>query len=203
MAVVHLLGNGDSAPLFNDVTRRAKEKLLICNMPPFEVKDVYASIMVDFKMMKALTEGFVNLNAYRWVLGNRPKMWMEMRPDFYMKYAPNIREFYLTIPEYAENATNFNCGHMAAHYACTKLNATQLNLYGLDSIFDFNMRSTSDLVLASDRGDTNNYRLINIWRPIWTHIFNEFPDTNFVLYHSHGNVKIDLPKNVEIRCPSK
>ena len=65
MSNIKILGNGDRADLFNKVKREPKEKLLICNMPPFEVTDVYASVLVDFKMMKALTEGQLNLDAYK------------------------------------------------------------------------------------------------------------------------------------------
>jgi len=202
--VVHILGNGDNAVLFN---HNCKGIRLVCNMPPFEVDNVYASIMVDFKMMAALTEGSLNLDKYWWVLGNRPKMWMQERPSFYMKHASHIRDFYLHVPKYAalgtENpslaATNFNCGHMATHYACNKLEATEVHMYGFDSIFDHNMRSVTDLYLNSDRSNTNNYKLLNNWRPIWNFIFKEFKDTQFVLYHKHPNTKIDLPKNVTVR----
>ncbi len=198
--IVKILGNGDRAPLFEKVERTPGDKLLICNMPPFEVKNVWASAMVDFKMMNALTEGSLNLDAYDWVLGNRPKIWMQdLAPSFYLKYAKNIKEFYLTVPEYAGNATNFNCGHMATHYAANRLKATRIELFGFDSIFDFNMRSITDLYLPSDRTDVNNHRLLDIWRPIWRNIFLEFNKTEFVLYHNHDKTKINLPDNVTIK----
>ena len=101
--VVHILGNGDKAVFWNNVEKSKEETKLICNLPPFEVpiKDIYASVMVDFKMMAALTEGSLNLDSYRWVLGNRPKIWMTApgKSTFYFKYAPNIREFYRTVPK--------------------------------------------------------------------------------------------------------
>ena len=60
--VVHVIGNGDKAVYYNE-EKRVGTKLL-CNMPPFEIppNEVYATCMVDFKMMKALTEGSVNLD---------------------------------------------------------------------------------------------------------------------------------------------
>lgn len=194
--IVHLLGNGDNASMFD---HNSKGTRLICNLPPFEVKNVYASCMVDFKMMAALTEGSLNLDAYEWVLGNRPKIWMQNKAGFYLKHAHRIKEFYLTVPKYAGNATNFNCGHMATHYAANKLQAEQVHMYGFDSIFDHNMRSITDLYLSSDRTDTNNFRLLNNWRPIWVEIFKEFPNTQFILYHPHDNAKIPLPENCEVR----
>lgn len=194
---VNVLGNGDHAPIFK---RGTPGKLLICNMPPFEIptNEVYASVMVDFKMMNALTEGHINLDMYDWVLGTRPRKWMEMRPDFYLKYAHKIKGFHQYVPKYAGNATNFTCGHMAMDYACRKMKATECHVYGFDSIFDMNLRSYSDLILESDRGHMNTYRLANNWRPIWTHMFKEFKDTKFYLYHSHRNIKIEISDNVEI-----
>jgi len=200
--VVHVIGNGDLACLY----KPQKGIKLICNLPPFEIpaSDVYATCMVDFKMMAALTEGSLQLGMYDWVLGTRPRKWMEMRPDFYMKWAPRIKGFYQHVPEYcgpvgsALAATNFNCGHMAVHYACNQLKATEVHMYGFDTIFDFNMRSVTDLYLNSDRSNTNNYKLINNWRPIWTHMWNEFPHIKFVLYHNHNDIKIPYSKNVSI-----
>ena len=196
--VVHVLGNGDKAYYYQREKRKGTK--LLCNMPPFEVdpKEVYATCMVDFKMMMALTEGSVNLDRYRWVLGTRPRIWMYERSAFYMKYAPNIREFYTHVPQYAVNATNFNCGHMAVHYAATKHQADEIHMYGFDTIFDFNMRSVTDVVLSSDRSTTNNYRLLNNWRPIWRDIFREFPKTKFVLHHNHDQLKVPKLDNMEV-----
>jgi len=196
--VFHVLGNGDKASLYQR-EKRVGTKLL-CNMPPFEIdrKEIYATCMVDFKMMAALTEGSIKLDQYNWVLGTRPKIWMEQKHAFYMKYAPNIKEFYTTVPKYAVNATNFNCGHMAVHYAANRHKADEIHMYGFDTIFDFNMRSVTDVVLNSDRTQNNNYRLLNNWRPIWRDIFRQFPNTKFVLHHNHDNLKIPKLDNMEI-----
>lgn len=195
---LHILGNGDMAHLFKKQER--KGTLLLCNMPPFHVepKRVYATVMVDFKMMAALTEGQFALDQYQWILGTRPRIWMYERSAFYMKYAPNIREFYTYVPDYAVNPTNFNCGHMAAHYAAAKHKPDVINIYGFDTMFDFNMRSYTDTVLSSDRTDTNNYRLLNIWRPIMRDIIREFPQTEFVFHHNHDNLKIPRLDNCRV-----
>ena len=60
---VNVLGNGDHAYMFE---RGQSGKLLICNMPPFEIpkREVHATCMVDFKMMKALADGLVKLDMY-------------------------------------------------------------------------------------------------------------------------------------------
>jgi len=174
---------------------------LLCNMPPFDVdpKTVFGTVMVDFKMMMALTEGSIALNQYQWILGTRPRIWMYERSAFHLKYAPNVREFYTHVPKYAGNATNFNCGHMATHYAAARHKADEIHMFGFDTLFDFNMRSYTDVVLSSDRSQVNNYRLLNNWRPIWRDIFREFKNTKFVLHHNHDNLKIPVLDNVEVK----
>mgnify|MGYP002809624343 CR=1 FL=1 len=202
MKKVHILGNGDMCEMMPESTRFKREgKLIVCNKPPFEVGDVYATCIVDFKMCAALFERSIVLDEYSWICGTRPKMFMESNPSFSMKHSSHIREFYTTIPSYAgkgnQGATNLNCGHLATHYAATRHKPDEIHMYGFDSIFDHNMRSYTDIVLNSDRTDINNYRLLDIWRPIWNGIFNEFKDIKFVLYHKHPNTKIPTPSNVE------
>lgn len=202
---VNVLGNGDHAGLFK---RGTPGKLLICNMPPFAIprQEVHGTCMVDFKMMKALQEGRIQLDMYDWILGTRPKLWMEQSGTFYMKYAHLIKGFYTHVPEYVKvadpqmAATNFNCGHMAVHYACNKMKAEEVHIYGFDSIFDMNLESFTDLLLESDRSTGNTVRLAQNWRPIWTAMFKEFPNTKFHLYHSHTNIKIPISENVEVHA---
>ena len=202
---VNVLGNGDHATLFK---RGTEGKLLICNMPPFEVprSEVHATCMVDYKMMKALAEGHVKLDMYDWILGNRPRHWMELQPAFYMKYSQNVKGFHLHIPEYAQlpgqnkaqAATNYSCGHMAVDYACRTMKAKEVHIYGFDSIFETNLRSYTDLILESDRSANNTFRLANNWRPVFTHLFQEFSDVKFYLHHSHDKLKIPVGDNVEV-----
>lgn len=192
--VIHVIGNGDSAALYKptDGTK------ITCNLPPFTVENVHATCMVDFKMMRAINEGSLKVPG-DWVLGFRPKKFCEMNPQFHMKYAQQIKEFYTALPKYAGNYTSFNCGHMAVYYSADRLKGTEIHMYGFDSIIDYNLRSCTDFYLQSDRGDANNYRLLNLWRPIWIEMFKEFSETQFVLHHKHDNVKdVSLPKNVEI-----
>ena len=192
--VAHVIGNGDNAVMYKE----SKGFKITCNIPPFPVKNVYTTCLVDFKMMKAMTEGSVVIPG-EWTLGYRPKIWMEQRPEFYMQVAPHIKGFYLELPNYVSNYTDFNCGQMATHFTANQLGADEIHMYGFDSIFDFNLRSCTDLYLNSDRGLSNNNRLANNWRPVWQNMFAEFPNTQFVLYHEHDNVKIPLGKNVEVR----
>ena len=78
-----------------------------------------------------------------------------------------------------------------------------MHLYGFDSIMDHNMRSYTDVVLPSDRNNTNNYKLLDVWRPIWDNMFKEFKDRKFVIHHMHGNPKVKLPSNVRVEVHGK
>lgn len=193
--VAHIIGNGDAWRFY----KPSPGIKMTCNLPPTDIKDVYATAIVDFKMCKAIHEGSVNLNAYDWVLGARPKKYTEMQPAFYMKYAPRVKEFYIELPKYVRNYTDFNCGHMCTHYVANKLRCDEIHMYGFDSIFDFNLVSTTDFVLDAVRDAMNTHRLANNWRPIWEGLFREFPNTQFVVYHKHGQAKVSLPENVEVR----
>ena len=210
---VHIIGNGDSSSLY--LKEKRKGLKLCCNQVAFEVPDKWATVMVDFKMMDALTKYHKGDRsngltiAGNWVLGYRPKRWMETRPNFHMAKAAQIREFYIDLPRYTwssakgENMghgyTNWNCGHMATHYACNRLKANEVHLYGFDSVFDFNMNSFTDLVLHSDRGLMNNQRLSSNWRPIWESMFKEWPNVKFVFHYTHDKFKMRVSSNVEAR----
>ena len=100
-------------------------------------------------------------------------------------------------------ATNYSCGHMAVDYACRKMGATECHIYGFDSIFELDLTSSTDLILESDRGTQNTYRLANNWRPIFSMMFQEFKDTQFYIYHRHKNTKVQLPENVTIKIGGK
>lgn len=206
----NVLGNGDHAHQFE---RGSPGKLLICNMPPFGIptEEVFATCMVDFKMMMALAEGRIKLDMYDWILGARPRHWMDMQPLFYLKYSQKIKAMHTHIPKYAQlegqtpnqAATNYSCGHMAVDYACRVQKATEVHIFGFDSMFDTTLRSYTDLLLESDRSPQNTHRLANNWRPIWPKIFDEFADTTFVLYHSHDRIKFPIGDNVQIIVKDK
>ena len=194
--VVHVIGNGDSSLLYEAEPRKGLK--LGCNRIGFPVPDKFASCIVDYKFMQAMTNKEIDLPG-QWILGFRPKHWMEMHPEYYIKVSHQVKEFYTELPKYAANYTDFNCGHMATHYAANKLKADVIHMYGFDSIFDFNLKSGSDFSLNSDRGGANNLRLADNWRPIWQSMFREFSDTKFVLHYLHDKLKINIDNNVEVK----
>ena len=199
--VVHIIGNGDSAMLYQKFEERKGLKIT-CNIPPFEVPDAYATAIVDFKFIDTIKKGELNPKG-QWICGVRPKMYCEKHTAFYLKVANRIKEFYTKKPKYAKNYTDFNCGHFATYYALEKLKADEVHMYGFDSMLDMNLRSYTDLVLGSDRGAMNNVRLSGNWRPIWEHMFKEFKNVQFHVYHFHNKAKIKYDKNVNIHVMPK
>jgi len=197
MKPIHIVGNGKSAALYNYAQRDGTT--YTCNLPPFSIPQAKATFMVDFKMMKAIHEGSVQVPG-DWVVGSRPKKYTEMNPNFYLKYAPQIKEFYLDIPKYAGNYTNFNCGHMATYYCAAKLGAQDIHMYGFDSIFGPELQSCTDFYLQSDRSVGNSVRLAGNWRPIWEQMFHQFKDTTFHLHYFKKNAHalINFPDNVNV-----
>lgn len=194
--VVQIIGNGPQASLYQKEDRKGLK--MTCNLPPFQIEDVYATAIVDFKMMNAITKKEIDVPG-EWVVGFRPKLWMQKHPGFYMERSHQIKEFYLTLPKYAANYTDFNCGHMCTHFSCNKFKPDEVNLYGFDSLFDMDLRSCTDYYLESPRDAGSNVRLNNNWRPIWQGIFKEFSNTKFILHHNHDNIKFKVPDNVFIK----
>ena len=197
---VHIIGNGDSAVLYHEEPRKGLK--LTCNLPPFAVPDAYATCMVDFKMMHTINTGVIDVPG-EWILGARPKLYMEKHPIYYTKRAPQIKQFYTKLPKYAANYTDFNCGHMATYFSLEHLKAEVIHMYVFDSIFDFNLRSSTDFYITSDRGNMNNNRLTNNWRPLFNSMFKDFKDTKINLHHFHSLLKFDVPPNVEVHSYKK
>ena len=193
---LHIIGNGISSYNYQPGSRGIK---LTCNIPYVPVPDAYATVMVDFKMMKAIQAGEV-VPPTPWVLGWRPKMHMEKNPAFHMKCAQYIREFYTVLPKYVSGYTDFNCGHMATHYGLSKFDPDECHMYGFDSMFNFDLTSATDVYLESDLGEHNNARLTKNWRGVWWQMFKEFKDTKFIVYQNgHDNLKFPVGDNVEIK----
>jgi hypothetical protein len=198
---VHVIGNGDSAVFYNEEPKKGLK--LACNKAPFPIENCYASCIVDFKMMHTINSGVIDVPG-EWILGARPKVYMEKNPNFHMKRSHQIKMFFTKLPKYAANFTDLNCGHMAVYFAALHLKAERIHMYGFDSIFDFNLRSYTDLFINSDRGGMNNNRLTTNWRPLWNNMFKDFSEkggehpVDFIIHHKHNNLKFKVPDNVHI-----
>ena len=99
---------------------------------------VYATTIVDFKMMNAIAKQEIVVPG-QWVLGMRPKVFMDKSPAIHIRHAHQIKQFYTTLPKYCPNYTDLSCGHFAAHYAASTFKPDEIHIYGFDSIFDFNL----------------------------------------------------------------
>jgi hypothetical protein len=178
--IVNILGNGPSVGMFMD---KQKGTTITCNVPPFAIDNHWATCLGDFKMMKAIMSGDFSLDSMKWILGTRPKIHMDNYPSFYMQKAHLIRDFYTHVPSYAPNATLWSVGHLATHYAATTLKPDEIHMWGFDSMFSYDLSSTTDTIMTSNREEGNRYRMNNAWRPIWTELFKEFPDIKFIVHY--------------------
>lgn len=199
MSIVHVLGNGPSQQLwFNAET---KGQVVACNMPYQVVpkERLWASIIGDFKVMRAINEGSLDLSHMPWVFGTRPKMYCDQNPSFHMKWAQNIREFYTYVPPYSANATDWSAGHLAVHYTCMRLQPKELHMWGFDSMFSHDLSSASDLLIESNREANNRFRMNAVWRPIWQNLFQEMNNVNFVIhYDKKANLQFEVTDNVRV-----
>ena len=110
--VGHVIGNGDCA-----ITsyKPAKGFKVTCNIPPMHVENAWGTCIVDFKMMNSINNGGVVIPG-DWILGARPHHYINEHQNFRMRYGQQFKDFYLTLPDYVKNYTDFNCGHFATHY---------------------------------------------------------------------------------------
>ena len=85
---LHVIGNGPSATFYKQGSYGRK---LTCNIPHFPIPDAYATVMVDFKMMNAINNDGV-IPPQPWVLGWRPKKYMEKHQACLLYTSPSPRD---------------------------------------------------------------------------------------------------------------
>lgn len=203
MKEAHVLGNGPSQHLWfeNDMKTGSGQNVVCCNQPwqPTPKERVWGTVIGDFKMIRPIAEGSIQLDG-PWILGNRPKLFCDQNPTFYMKNAHIIREFYLQVPPYAANATDWSAGHLAVHYTCMRLMPKTLNMWGFDSLFSLDLSSSSDLAIPSDRSTNNRHRMNSKWRPIWQNLFTEMENVQFVVHTKNPvDFQFKVPDNVRVQ----
>jgi hypothetical protein len=195
--IVNILGNGPSVWMFMDNQHGIT---ITCNVPPFTIENHWATCLGDFKMMNALMNNEFSLDNMKWILGTRPKIYMGNHPMFYMQKAHLIQDFYTHLPPYALNSTVWSVGHLATHYAATALMPDEIHMWGFDSMFSYDLSSSTDLVVASNREEGNRYRMNNNWRPIWTELFKEFEDIKFIIhYKKNVDLQLEVGYNVSVQ----
>lgn len=197
---VNVIGNGPSAMHYWD--NEDQSQVVSCNLPwnPISPEKHWGTVLGDFKVMKKLEEGSLDFNHMKWICGTRPKSFCDNNPSFYMKHAQNIREFYTHVPPYAPNPTAWSAGHLAVHYTCVRLHPSDLHMWGFDSMFSYDLSSSSDLILESDRREVNRFRMNSLWRPIWNNLFDEMSNVNFVIHAKKGvDFQFEVPDNVTLQ----
>jgi len=69
----------------------------------------------------------------------------------------------------------------------------------LIAFLDLTLRLVQTSILNHLEIILNTERLTRNWRPIWTGIFNEFKDTQFIIHDRYGTSTLKMPPNVECR----
>lgn len=194
--VLHILGNGPSAKQYT--TYNNPGLTIGCNAPPPFVKNLWATCIGDYKMIAAIDKGFLESTDINFIMGLRPKMYCNEHTSFYMRMAPRIKEFYTEVPSYT-NPHKFSVGHLATHYACTKFEPDIVHMWGFDSMFNTDLRSYTDNFVKSNRDPENQHRMNTNWRSTWQHLFNEFPDIDFIVHYPKTlEIQFDVGYNVHI-----
>ena len=130
MRVGHVIGNGDGAITSYKPTKGFK---ITCNLPPMHVPNTYGTCLVDFKMMRAISTGAVQVPG-DWIMGVRPKHYISEHPNFLLKYCQLFKEYYEVLPDYVKTYTDLNCGHFATHYTANHLKCEEIHMHGLSLI---------------------------------------------------------------------
>ena len=61
----------------------------------------------------------------------------------------------------------------------------------------------TDKFLNSDRSPLNVHRMASNWRPIWSAFFREFKNVQFVIHHTHPEIKLKLPENARVEVGTR
>ena len=200
--VVHVIGNGPSSFLYNEDVRKGLK--LSCNSAPFHVEGLWASCVVDMKYTNNIKAGLVTPQADQWILGHRPKKLLENPKYVHFRHRVSnfIKEYYLDLPEYAGKGEagykNLSCGHFAVHYACNRLSADVVHMYGFDSLFEYTANSCTDMNMQETRNPVVDKEIVPVWRRLWNDMFNDFSETKFNLHYKNNKLKIDNRENLNI-----
>ena len=170
---VHLVGNGNSQKLFSF---GIGDYIVACNVPKH--KNNYKALsIIDQKVLLYLEQ---NRTAIKPV-----DIWC----------TPEIKRFadkkslpgkYLDV---YEKKHRWNSGHLAIEHMA-KTHKT-IHMWGMDSMFSKDLTSLmDDRILRPRRPDLNRE-----WRPNWTTVFNQAPNTQFIVHIPEGAEGIDYAKN--------
>jgi hypothetical protein len=89
-------------------------------------------------------------------------------------YIINNNLFIELISDYPEF---YSAGHIAAQIMCKK-EFTELDLYGIDSMFTNTVKSFTNTLVHDKNPDSEHQRIVN-WRKNWDKLQNDYPDVIF------------------------
>jgi hypothetical protein len=89
-------------------------------------------------------------------------------------YIINNNLFIELIPDYPEF---YSAGHIAAQIMCKK-EFSELDLYGVDSMFSNTVKSFTNTLVPDHNPDSEHQRIVN-WRKNWDKLQNDYPDVIF------------------------
>jgi hypothetical protein len=170
---IHFIGNGESNSLYS---YQPHDFVVACNVPKF--KNTYKVLsIIDQKVLLFLENNRTSIKPV--------DIWC----------TPEIKRFAETksLPgryqDVYEKKHRWNSGHLAIqHMAKTH---SKINLWGMDSMFTDDLTSQmDDRVIRSKRPNLNIQ-----WRPNWTTVFKQAPNTEFVVHIPKGATGIDYAEN--------
>jgi|TARA_A100001201_G_scaffold68984_1_gene63766 hypothetical protein len=170
---VHLVGNGASNSLYH---WHNQDFTVACNIP----KTIYPYSTLSIIDLKVLLWLDKNRTAIKPV-----EIWCTPEVKTYAENKSLPGDY----KDVYEKKHRYNSGHHAIkHMAKTH---KIIHMWGMDSMFTTDLTSQmDDRVVRTARPNLNMQ-----WRPNWTTVFNEAPNTQFIVHIPEGAEGVDYAKN--------
>ena len=153
-----LLGNGNTRSYFPHTTDRY-DYVIGCNVP---WRQVDSTVVIDVNVLEKLTTPF-RFYASR-------KAWIECSNKSKDRLIGYLIELFDTLPDYD------SAGHAAARQLI-KLGATEIDIYGCDSWFEYNTESYTHQWVDSRSIDMS--KNVSVWRARWYDLMAKHPQISF------------------------
>jgi hypothetical protein len=161
-----VVGNGPSRNIFSNYG--GYNYIIGCNIPWTKVN---ATVILDGNVIERWSR---DLNLISCPAFFTRKSWMTTDEVKIREYILNNGLFIDMIPDPPEF---FSAGHIAAKLMC-KMNYTELDIFGIDSLFKNTVESFTNTLVDDYNPDSENQRIVN-WRVNWDKLQNEYPNVIF------------------------
>jgi len=171
---VHIIGNGPSNQLF-DIKN---EYRVACNIPQHNI---------GYNCLSIIDKIVVN-----WMKDNQwnPRVPVLCTQEVKDHAVSRNREGHWF--DVYEKKFRYSAGHHAVEYHAPMTD--EVHMWGFDSIWTDDYSSQVDDIIP--RGTRPNLNLH--WIPHWKTIFNQYPQTKFLIHSTSKTKKVELGNNVEI-----